>query len=299
VQARLAARAGVLPLRFQLAGVGGDVPADLLLFPVLFPFTLPHLHARAALRAALGLWLRGAAAALGLAGYLLPAPAGGRPRAPAVGALMAAPAEGAGEQEAAGAGAEEPGAAQAAGAEDGPPDGQGEADAAAARERAVAPRVALLCAGMLVSLVAANTALLAGPLALGRAAFAAAGLPLARHDLYAAAAGGYLLWAGLAAGRALAGLAALRNVRRCTAAVGAWAGQAARLAALGALGLGLLPLLVGLNLDLAMQPFRRAPPPQTLGCRPLACCRCWSGSTWTWSCSSCDARPPHTLGSCA
>jgi len=264
----------VLPLRFQLAGAGGDVPADLLLFHVLFPFTLPHLHARAALRAALGLWLRGAAAALGLAGYLLPAPAGGRPRAPAAGALVAAPAEGAREQEAAGAGAEEPGAAQAAGAEDGPPDGQGEADAAAARERAVAPRVALLCAGMLVSLVAANTALLAGPLALGRAAFAAAG-------------------------RALAGLAALRNVRRCTAAVGAWAGQAARLAALGALGLGLLPLLVGLNLDLAMQPFRRAPPPQTLGCRPLACCRCWSGSTWTWSCSSCDARPPHTLGSCA
>jgi hypothetical protein len=263
VQARLAARAGVLPLRFQLAGVGGDVPADLLLFHVLFPFTLPHLHARAALRAALGLWLRGAAAALGLAGYLLPAPAGGRPRAPAAGAPAAAPGEAAAEQEAAGAGAgagEEAGTAQAAGAEEGQHGGRAEADAAAARERAVAPRVALLCAGMLVSLVAANTALLAGPLALGRAAFAAAGLPLARHDLYAAAAGGYLLWAGLAAGRALAGLAALRNVRRCTAAVGAWAGQAARLAALGALGLGLLPLLVGLNLDLAMQPFRRAPP---------------------------------------
>lgn len=33
-------------LRVRQVNSGGEVPADLLLFHVLFPFTLPHLHAR-------------------------------------------------------------------------------------------------------------------------------------------------------------------------------------------------------------------------------------------------------------
>lgn len=94
----------------------------------------------------------------------------------------------------------------------------------------------------------------------GRAAFAAAGLPLQRHDLYAAAAGAYALWGAAAVARALASLAAMRSTRRAAVAVGTWVGTAGRLGALGAVGVGALPLLVGLNLDLAMQPFRCAPP---------------------------------------
>lgn len=33
-------------LHLRQVNSGGEVPADLLLFHVLFPFTLPHLHAR-------------------------------------------------------------------------------------------------------------------------------------------------------------------------------------------------------------------------------------------------------------
>lgn len=46
---------------------------------------------------------------------------------------------------------------------------QAAAAVAARREQELGPRVALLCAGMLVSLVAANTAVLSLPLALGGA----------------------------------------------------------------------------------------------------------------------------------
>ncbi|KAK9827313.1 hypothetical protein WJX81_003637 [Elliptochloris bilobata] len=269
--ARLAARAGVLPLRFQLVNSGGEVPADLLLFHVLFPFTLPHLHARAAMRAALGLWLRCAARLLGMADYLLPA----APPAPAAAAPAPAPPAplllgAAGDEGHAGGGGARDDGAELRGADEAAaaPAVNGAqpvevAVAAAQREQELAPRVVLLCACMMVSLIVANTAILSLPLALGRAAFAAAGLPLQRHDLYAAAAGAYALWGFASVGRALAALAALRNVRRSAAVAGAWAAEAARLGALGALGVGALPLLVGLNLDLAMQPFR-APPRASL-----------------------------------
>ncbi|KAK9904177.1 hypothetical protein WJX75_006045 [Coccomyxa subellipsoidea] len=224
----------LFPLRLKLVDALAELPADLLLFHVCLPLTLPHLHIRRAVRQALSWWLRKAAWLLDLEHYLL------RPQ---------------------------PGQALA---QQGPPRLLGVANGGGASVDAnmrgedadegegLEGRLLALLGLLIVTAIATVTAGIMVPLLTGRQLLTLLNVPL-RHDMYVIAAGCYLLWATC---RVLAWLWRVTSSSNLAGVMrklgkGLWAGACG--AALLVTALGLLPLMAGLLCDLVLAPFRVPP----------------------------------------
>ncbi|CAL5223373.1 g5878 [Coccomyxa viridis] len=222
----------LFPLHLKLMDALAELPADLLLFHVCLPLTLPYLNIRAVVRRAVQWWLAQAAALLGLEDYLLRR-------------------------------AGQPGPAQAQGqqallptliGEGGVVQGSNEL-AQGAQGIGLEGKLMVLLGMLIVTMISLITAGLLLPVHTGRLLLSLLHVPL-RHDMYVAAAGCYALWAlarligwarSVVMSPSIAGV--LQKLGR-----GIWTCVGAVMLVVTALGL--LSLMTGVLADLVLAPFR-------------------------------------------
>ncbi|KAK9812860.1 hypothetical protein WJX72_004825 [[Myrmecia] bisecta] len=195
---------GLYPLHFHVVDAFSEVPADMLLFHVCIPFTVPHLHIRATFRRCMMWWLRNAS-------KLQPT----QPAAATTGHVMGI---------------------------DGVDD-------------ELAGRLLLLGMLLLASVIGCSTLMLTVPVTTGHAIFKLLRLPV-RHDLYSTAMGLYALWGLATAAQRVCQLAQAGNSRTCLRVVTKWLRLWAKVAVLVLLSVVVLPLMVGVFIELLAMPLR-------------------------------------------
>ncbi|CAL8470841.1 g10383 [Coccomyxa elongata] len=222
----------LFPLRLKLVDALVELPADLLLFHVCLPLTLPHLHLRRAVRQALSWWLRKAAWLLDLEHYLLRPPPG-QPTAQQGAPRLLGVANGIDRIDV---------------------NMVGDVDGTEGLEGRLLALLGLLIATAMTGV----TAGILLPLLTGRQLLTLLNVPL-RHDMYVIAAGCYSLWASCKAAAWLWRVTSSSNLAGVVRKLGKglWAGACG--AALLVAALGLLPLMAGLLCDLVLAPFRVPP----------------------------------------